>query len=97
MLRFLHRMFTFWQERGGGVFKEGVDTPVHTILKAVKASINVPNVSYKSCTLLLYAKKKNIYTKYLFLFSKKFFPQTYLIWMPKLDVPKVDILLSKRP
>ena len=78
--------------------KKGVDNPVHTILKAaVKTSINVPNGSYKSCTLLLYAKKKNIYAKYLFLLSKKFFPQTYLIWMPKLDVPKIDILLSKRP
>ena len=28
-------------------------------VKAVKASINVPNVSYKSCTLLWYAKKEN--------------------------------------
>ena len=48
--------------------KKGVDTPVHTILKAVKASINVLNVSYKSCTLLLYAKKKNIYTISIFIF-----------------------------
>ena len=44
-------------------------------IKAVKASINVSNVSYKSCALLWYAKKKSIYTKYLcLLWQKVFFP-----------------------
>ena len=40
--------------------------------------------------------KKNIYAKYLCLLSQKFFSQSYLIWAPKLDVPKINILLSKR-
>ena len=43
------------------------------IVKAVKASINVSNLSYKSCTLLGYAKKKSIYTKYLCFLSQQFF------------------------
>ena len=42
-------------------------------------------------------KKKNIYTKYPYAyFHKKLFSQFYLIWEPKLDVPKIGIPLSKR-
>ena len=64
-------------------------------VKAVRASINVSNISYKSCTLLCYVKKE----KYMYLLStkKKKFSQAYFIWAPKLDVPKIDIPLSKSP
>ena len=41
-------------------------------------------------------KRKSIYTKYLCLLSQTFFSQAYLIWAPKLDVPKIGIPLSKR-
>ena len=34
-------------------------------VKAVKASINLSNISNNSCTLPWYAKKESIYTKYL--------------------------------
>ena len=37
-------------------------------------------------------KKKNTYTKYLCLLSQKNFPQAFLIWTLKLDVPKIGIL-----
>ena len=44
-------------------------------VKAVKASINVSNVSYMTCTILWYAKKKkSIYMKYLCLLSQIFRP-----------------------
>ena len=36
-------------------------------VKAVRASINVSNISYKSCTLLCYVKKE----KYMYLLSPK--------------------------
>ena len=65
-------------------------------VKAVKASINVSNVSYKCCTFVWYTKKeKYLHEVYMFTFII-FFPQAYLIWALKLDVPKIGILLSKR-
>ena len=42
-------------------------------------------------------KEKSIYTKYLCLLSQNFFAQAYVIFAPKLDVPKIGILLSKCP
>ena len=48
-----------------------------------------------SCTLLRYAEKEK-YTKFYVYFHKKFFPQAYLIWAPKLIVSKIGIMLSKR-
>ena len=66
-------------------------------VKAVRASINVSKVSYKSCTLLWYAKKeKYLHEISMFTFTKNFFSQDYQIWAPKLDVPKIGILLFKR-
>ena len=56
-------------------------------IKAVKASINVSNVSCKNCTLLWYAKKENYLHEISCLLSQ--FSQPYLICAPKLDVPKV--------
>lgn len=51
-------------------------------VKAVKASTNMSNISYKSCKLLWYAKRE-IYTEYLCLLSqKKSFSQDYLILAP---------------
>ena len=45
--------------------------------KTVKASIDVYNVSYKSCALLWYAKKrKHLHKISIFTFKKKF-SQTY--------------------
>ena len=45
------------------------------IVKAVKASINLSNVSYKSCTLLWYAKKEKYLHKIsMFTFTNVFFP-----------------------
>ena len=41
-------------------------------------------------------KRKSIYAKYLCLLLQKTFSQAYLIWAPKLDVPKIGIPLSKR-
>ena len=44
-------------------------------VKAVKASINVSNVSYKSCSLNWYAKKeKYLHEIYMFTFTKHFPP-----------------------
>ena len=49
-------------------------------VEAVKASTDVSNVSYKSCTLLWYAEKENHLHKIsMFTFTKKVFPQAYLI------------------
>ena len=62
-------------------------------VKAVKASINVSKVSYKGCTLFWYAKKK--YLHEIGFFSEGVFSQVYLIWAPKLGVPKIGIPLSK--
>ena len=44
-------------------------------IEAVKASINVSlcNDSYKSCTLLLYAKKRKLFTRNIYIFTKKHF------------------------
>ena len=55
-----------------------------------------PSVSCKSCKLLLYAKKEKYLNEiYIYVyFHKKKFPQAYLFWVPKLDVPKISILLS---
>ena len=64
--------------------------------KAVKASIDVYNVSYKSCALLWYAKKKeSIYTKYLYLLSKKMFLGLTEFVHPNY-VTTIGILLSRQ-
>ena len=43
-------------------------------VKAAKASINVSNISYKSCTLLWYTKKeKQLHKISIFTFTKKLF------------------------
>ena len=65
-------------------------------VKAIKASISVSNVSYKNCILLWYTKKeKHLHEIPMFTFTK-IFSQAYLIWAPKLDVPKIGIPLSNR-
>lgn len=61
-------------------------------IEAVKASINVSlcNDSYKSCTLLLYAKKEN-YLHEISIFSPKNISSDHPIRVPKIGLP-----LSKR-
>ena len=63
-------------------------------VKAVRATINVSNISYKSCTLLQYAKK-SIYSKYLYFYKEIFLPD-----LPNLGAQircaKICILLSKQ-
>ena len=39
--------------------------------KAVKVSIDVYNVSYKSCALLWYAKKKRAFTQNIYIYFQK--------------------------
>ena len=48
--------------------------------KAVKASTNKSKVSYKTCNLLWYAKKRNLHG-----ISVYFHKKLYLIWPPKLE------------
>ena len=64
------------------------------IVKAVKASINVSKVAYKSCALFVMLKQKSISIKYVY-FHESFFSRAYLILAPKSDVPIISILLSK--
>ena len=42
-------------------------------VKAVKAFINVFNVSYKSCTLLWYAKNFKVFTRNIYVYVHKIF------------------------
>ena len=57
---------------------------------------NVSNVSSKSCTFLWYGKKENyLHEKSVFTFTNLFFSGAYLIWAPKLNVPKIGFPLSK--
>ena len=65
-------------------------------VKVVKSSINVSNFSYKSCTLLWYAREEESFTRNNSVYFHKKNSQAYLIWAPKLDMPKVGIKLSKQ-
>ena len=58
-------------------------------VKAVKASTNMSNISYKSCKLLWYAKRE-IYTEYLCLLSQK----TFLPGLPNLATQMGTLLAS---
>ena len=53
--------------------------------KAIKAIKHV----MKSCACLCYAKKE--VHKISMLLSQNFFPQDYLIWVLKLDVPEISV------
>ena len=62
-----------------------------TIFMSFISSFDIRAYSRK----IIWVKKKNIYMKYLFTFTKKKFSQSNLIWKPKLDVPKIGTQLSK--
>ena len=40
--------------------------------------------------------KRKVFTRNVYVYHHNFFPQVYLIWVPKLDVWKIGIPLSKR-
>ena len=64
-------------------------------VKAVKASINVSNVSERVAHFFSMLNTGKIFTQNIYLLLQNIFSQAYLIWVPKLDVPKISIPLSK--